>query len=411
MERSHDVVVIGGGPVGGNTARLIAQEGYNTLLVEEHKHIGIPPHCAGLITPRVFDMLDLPKQYIIQNIVYGANIHPPKGKTLIIEGNKKQACVIDRILFDKKIIESAKKHGTEILLDYRAINITQNKIILENKKNKEKKAISYKLLIGADGANSRIRKLCKLSNPAETLVGVGAEVYSVNLNPHFVEIFIGNHVAPGFFAWVIPIDYSGERARVGLCVSRQNSPRVRQYFEKFLGKLESLKIIKKEKKHTITGGFIPLGVMQKTYASHTMLVGDAAAQVKPTSGGGIYTGLKCSEHCAVTALKALTNNAFSEKSLSGYQSGWMKDIGKELKKGMEIRNLFVKFSDKDIDKIIMAINKPPILKLISKYGDIDYPSKLLPHLITKPRLLAELSPLLIKKIFQSSFSLPGAGGM
>ena len=151
--------------------------------------------------------------------------------------------------------------------------------------------------------------------------------------------------------------------------------------------------------------------MQKTYASHTMLVGDAAAQVKPTSGGGIYTGLKCSEHCAVTALKALTNNAFSEKSLSGYQTGWMKDIGKELKKGMEIRNLFVKFSDKDIDKIIMAINKPPILKLISKYGDVDYPSKLLSHLITKPRLLAELSPLLIKKIFQSSFSPPGAGGM
>ena len=58
------------------------------------------------------------------------------------------------------------------------------------------------------------------------------------------------------------------------------------------------------------GGTIPLGPLKKTVDDHVMLVGDAAAQVKPTSGGGIYPGLLCATQCAIVAEEAVQKQQF-----------------------------------------------------------------------------------------------------
>ena len=130
-----------------------------------------------------------------------------------------------------------------------------------------------------------------------------------------------------------------------------------------------------------------------------MLVGDAAAQVKPTSGGGIYPGLLCAHYCSSVALDALELNDFSSRVLNKYHKLWSKEIGKELSLGMKFRTIFKNFNDEKLDRYIKKLNNKKTIDAINKYGDIDYPSKLaFPLLKTSPSLLKLLpSALKLKK--------------
>ena len=88
------------------------------------------------------------------------------------------------------------------------------------------------------------------------------------------------------------------------------------------------------------GGTVPLGALKKTHASNVLIVGDAAAQVKPTSGGGIFTGLLCASHCSTTAVDALQKNDYTSQFLKKYHKLWSADIGMELYLGMRFRKIY-----------------------------------------------------------------------
>jgi len=128
-----------------------------------------------------------------------------------------------------------------------------------------------------------------------------------------------------------------------------------------------------------------------------LLVGDAAAQVKPTSGGGIYTGLLCAKYCSSVAIEALNKNDFSISMLKNYHKKWSAGIGRELNLGMKLRSIFKKLNDRQLDKYIKRFQNPIIIDTISKYGDIDYPSKLIKPLLERTPSLIKLLPKIIKK--------------
>ena len=71
--RSFDVIVIGAGPAGGYLAGKVAKAGYEVALVEEHREIGEPIQCGGLVTPRVFEYVNC-KETIIGS-VHGAELY------------------------------------------------------------------------------------------------------------------------------------------------------------------------------------------------------------------------------------------------------------------------------------------------------------------------------------------------
>jgi digeranylgeranylglycerophospholipid reductase len=119
-----------------------------------------------------------------------------------------------------------------------------------------------------------------------------------------------------------------------------------------------------------------------------MVVGDAAAQVKATSGGGVYTGLVCAGHCAKAAIRALERDDLSTKTLSGYHRAWMGDIGDELKKGLLIHRMYGSMTDAQFDEAFELLGREDVLELINSVGDIDYPSNLAWSLLRKePRLV------------------------
>jgi flavin-dependent dehydrogenase len=144
-------------------------------------------------------------------------------------------------------------------------------------------------------------------------------------------------------------------------------------------------------------GVIPLGALKKTFTNNILLVGDAAAQVKPTSGGGLYPGLLSANHCANIAICSLEKNDFSSNFLKKYHKLWNKDIGKELNRGMTFRTVFKKLSDEEFDKYICRFKNPKIVDIINKYGDIDYPSRLASPLIKKKPSILKLATNMLKK--------------
>lgn len=392
----YDTVVVGAGPIGGYIAGKIAEKSYKVIIFEKNKQIGKPVNCAGLVSPRVFDLLDIEKEKVIQNTLLGANIHSPSGDILTIGGNKVHAYAIDRTKFDNEIINKSKEKGAEILLDNNVLSAQkiENHIEISSSKNIE---VKTKLVIGADGPYSKIRDRFILPEPKELLRGIGAEITNTNLNPDFVEIFVGEKIAPGFFAWIIPTNRNGTNARIGLCISQNTRDSPKFYFQNFLKNKNSIQFLDKIKIIKYIGGVIPLGFLKKTYNSNVLVAGDAAAQVKPTSGGGIYTGLLSANYCSRVAIDALEKNNFSSQFLKKYHKMWYSDIGRELFLGMKFRTIFKNLTDKQIDKYIKKFKNPKITEIISEFGDIDYPSKLVAPLLKKTPTLIRLIPSIIKE--------------
>jgi digeranylgeranylglycerophospholipid reductase len=386
--KAYDVLIVGGGPIGGHVAERIAEKKYTVAVFEKKRKIGVPMNCAGLVTQRVFDFLDISKNDVIKNEVKGANIHSPSGSILSIGGDRVHALVIDRTKFDQKIIKNAQKKGAEVFTGCKVKTVSKSKNYIEVETSKNLK-VRGKILIGADGPHSLVRKQLNFPKPHEYLNGIGAEISDANLESDMVEIFVGNNIAPSFFAWIIPLNGEGTRARIGLCTNQNTEKSPKFYFDALFKNKFTVPYLENIKIEKNIGGLIPLGFLKKTYDSNVMLVGDAAAQVKPTSGGGIYPGLLCADHCANVAVNALTNNDFSHQFLKKYQKLWIKDLGRELSMGIKFRSFYKRFSDKQFDKYIKFFQNPKVINTVNKYGDIDYPSKLL-----KP--LLKVTPMLFK---------------
>jgi geranylgeranyl reductase family protein len=387
----YDVSIVGGGPIGGYVAGEIARKDFKVAVFEKNKEIGIPVNCAGLVTPRVFEFLDITKKNVIQNKVKGAHIHSPSGNILTIGGDKVHALVIDRSKFDKDIIEKSAEAGAEIFTENNVLSAQKidNHIEL---KTSQKKDIKCKLLVGADGPYSKVRDRFAFPEPTEFLRGIGAEVTNTNLDPNFVEIFVGRNIAPGFFSWIIPTTNNGDNARIGLCIMQKAPHSPKHYFSNLLKNKHVLSFLKNAKITKYIGGIVPLGALNRTYLSNVLVVGDAAAQVKPTSGGGIYTGLLCASHCTTIAIDALQKNNFTSQFLKKYHKLWTADIGRELYLGMKFRKIYKNLTDKQMDKYIEKFKNPKIVEIITKYGDIDYPSKLVKPLLKKAPTLLKLLP-------------------
>ncbi len=403
---TYDVIITGAGPIGAYTAWQIAQAGYAVALLEEHHTIGTPVKCAGLITPRVFNTFNIPKNNIIQNTITGAHIHSPNNHILTITGDRTHAYVINRIKFDQHLTHQATTHHATLLTHTKltAIDHTNQTINVTNTPQNTQRELSYRILIGADGAHSTVRHRGGFPLPTEYLRGIGAELTDTNLNPDYVEIFLGQHIAPGFFAWIIPTNDTGTTARIGLCVTAQATHPIKTYFQRLYNHPYTKKHLSGSRVTQTTAGSIPLGPLNKTTQPHIMLVGDAAAQVKPTSGGGIYPGLCSAAHCATTAITALKTH--TTNTLTNYHKQWTQDIYRELRLGMRFRSIFTQLSDTQINQYLEKMNNPKTIEIITAHGDIDYPSRLVIPLVKRHPSLLTLFPSALKK----PVHLRGGGG-
>jgi flavin-dependent dehydrogenase len=168
-----------------------------------------------------------------------------------------------------------------------------------------------------------------------------------------------------------------------------------EYFSRFLKNPLVAKRLEEAEPISYQAGMIPFGLSKRTAADNVVIVGDAACQVKATSGGGLYTGLASAAECANVLVNSLESKDHSHASLSRYEKMWFERVGKELKRDLMLHRAFARLSDKKFEKVFDLVDREDILDLITKRGDIDYPSKLGWRLVKmEPRLLRFATPAL-----------------
>jgi geranylgeranyl reductase family protein len=378
----YDIVVVGGGPVGATAARLSAEAGLSTLLIEEHASIGHPVQCAGLLSSSAFAECEVTNRSV-HNTVSGARVISGKGSELLFDAKKTKAYVVDRAALDYEMVHAAADAGANIQLKTYAKWVRPGLLATRGINGSEE--ISCEICIAADGPRSGIARSAGLSRPRHLLAGIQADI-PINCDPRFVEIH--PDASPDFFGWVIPI--SETRARIGLCGLTDIPAR----FRSFIGKYTDCSV------HCVTGA-IPFGPLEKTYADRLMVCGDAGGFPKPTSGGGVYTGIRSARHAVATAVRALELDHTAEKALYTYERLWKADFGRELSLGMQLYDMRRRMTGDDIDLAIRTLSDPTILRIIVEDGDMDRPGRLIKRLLFKPELLPLFGRLGISQFLRS----------
>jgi geranylgeranyl reductase family protein len=397
-----DVLIIGAGPCGSFTAFGIASQGFKVLLCEEHNEVGKPTHCAGHVSINGFKRIgiNVPKG-IIQNKVHGAIIYSPSGKKFMIERKKPISIVIDRASFDKYLSTLAIDKGAQLLLNTKVqfLLFEKNfmKVILTNN-NEKRTTISPKLVIDTEGSSGIVLRKSGFLAPKRSacIIGINALMENVEaFDEKIVEVYLSQKYAPNFFGWIIPI--KNGMAKVGLGIPKGNPLKL---FELFIKKHPIVsKKLKKSKTLSLSIHPIPLeGGIAKTYHNGLLVVGDAASQVKPTTGGGITFGLICSKIASEVACNALKANNCSQEFLADYQKLWKKSIGLDLYFMKKFRNFMNSLSDEEIDKIIQKASMLNLEAIISEIGDMDYQGRSFLKALWSPQILAFLFYLIFKKV-------------
>ncbi len=379
---AFDVVVVGAGPTGGLVAERVARAGYEVALVEEHREVGEPVQCGGLVTPRVFEYVRC-KETVIGE-VHGAEIFSPGGHRIQIDGHKTEAVVVDRARFDRAVVADAIRAGARTFLGTQAQGARRldGGVELLADRDGMPFRLRGKILIGCDGVRSNVAKWFEILRPKKILPGFEVEMVGVHGDPGYVKLFLGREFAPGFFGWIIP---SGETARVGLCLGEGNAY---AHLGKMLRRPAVMEYTKGAQPILYIAGGIPLGFPRRSHADNVMVVGDAACHAKSTSGGGIFTGLMCASFAARVAVEALEAKDYSARIMHRYHRAWTRSIGKELRKDLAIHESFARLTDEQLEELFDLLDNPAILDLIERRGDIDFPSKVGWALLKEePRLL------------------------
>ncbi len=378
----YDVVVVGAGPVGATAARYAALNGASVLLIEEHASVGSPVGCTGLLSTRAILECDVePTNDFVLNSVRGAHVYSPDGNCLPIDGGKTKAYVVSRKMFDRKLVKMAVDAGVDVSIKTRAVGLDRSKRLqkLSVLQDGVSKTITSNVIIGADGVRSNIAQMSGLGRVQKVLSGIQIEApYSSN-DTDFVELFMGSQ-APGFFAWAVPV--SDKISRIGLAVPPSNESHAVQYLNGLLNSNQGVSARYGGGALDIVYGGIPLGPLEKTAADGVLIVGDAAGQVKPTSGGGVYTGVACAKIAGEVAALATIEEDASVNRLNEYDKRWRAKLGRELGIGMKIHEFMGGLSDAELDDLLGSMNTPAILDMITEYGDMDHPSILIKKLLS-----------------------------
>ena len=359
------ITIIGAGPAGCYAAYLLAKNGHEVHIYEEHSSIGSPIQCTGLVTSSISKVYE-PDNSSIVNRISKVSIFSPDNKAIKITF-REENLVLDRQRFDSEIAKKAEQQGAKIHLNHRLIDYDNSTNTLKIKSILDNKIIEIKdsIVIAADGPQSRIAASFN-KEPNKFWLGIQYLIEYENEN----EIEFYPSIAT--FAWIVPEDE--HKARIGL-ISDSNDPKIRENLHLFLsqkcGKDYKKKIISTQA--GLIPRFNPRKVLQKNNA---FLIGDAASLVKATTAGGIIQSLQSAEILA---------GCIDKKK--DYTKELRKKMYKDLKIHAYMRNIMDKFTDKDWNSLFKKFGSPKAKEILEN-NDRDDPKALIIKLLkADPSLL------------------------
>jgi digeranylgeranylglycerophospholipid reductase len=334
----YDVIVVGAGPTGSYIAHRLASVGHKIAVFEKHKRIGDGIQCTGIIGAECVERFPIFDGTVLDKVSL-AKLFSPSRREIRLWRQHVQAYIIDRVAFDRSIAEKAQQQGADYVTGCRVrdIAVLNDRVRIETDGENTYEA---KTAVVASGFDSRIPEKLGLGRVGDIVIGAQAEVSIDGYRD--LEVYLDHGVAQGFFAWFVPT--APKRALVGLFSRKKPGEQLKTFLAMLF---QQGRIASPEARIAYSG--IPLQPLVKTYRERVIVVGDAAGQVKPTTGGGVYYGLLCAEIAADTLHQALATDTFSDDFFSGYQKAWQDKIGWELRIGYLARRLYEGLTDRQID--------------------------------------------------------------
>lgn len=344
LKNLYDVAVIGGGPVGSQVAYRLASLGYHAIVLERKSTLNAFVCCTGIVSKECVAAFSIPES-VIHRWANGARICSPLFKFLEVERDSPQVAILNRPAFNELWAEYAQSAGAEYVTgcEVRGIRRGKKSVALDVINQGVGTSVQARVVVLSAGFGSQLVDGLGLGAAGDFVMGAQAEVET--RESERVEVYLGNKVAPRFFAWLVPT--TPGKALVGL-LSRRHPP---AYLRSLLARLAAEGKIASAQVPFTYGG-VPLKPLPKTYADRLLVVGTAAGQVKPLTGGGIYFGLLCADIAANTLHRCLGWDDLSADKLALYQRNWKRRLGRELRTGYLARRIFERLSDRQFDRLL-----------------------------------------------------------
>lgn len=360
----YDVIVVGAGPAGSYAACELASSGYSVAVLEQKEAVGVGVCCTGIISLECFDSFGINPEVIL-NKASSAKFFSPSGKCLRLQDNRVQACVLDRASFDQAIARKAQAMGANYLFLSRATDIVieKDKTLVEISHYGSRERLTARAVILANGFNPRLSQKLNLGKIEHFIIGAQVEVEADDVNE--IEVYFNQRIAPGFFSWLVPT--SANKALVGLLAMSH----AKVYLQKFLlSPFCRRRIVRQEGR--IKQKAMPLGTLSHSYGNRMLVIGDAAGQVKPTTGGGIYFGHLGAKIAAEVLGEALSNDDLSAARLACYQGQWKAKMGKEISLGYWTRRAYFKLSDRQVERIFSMFDSGGIARTLLDSPNLSF---------------------------------------
>ncbi len=363
MHKRYDVAVIGAGPIGSYTAYQLADKGFKVCMFDAKKEIGENVICAGVISKKAFIRYDLPTDSILSRID-SLTFVSPGGQRLEHEPKDVFAYVVSRSIFDKSLLTMAKRVGVDVFMSHRIRDIEETGGYYAVWCRKIK--CLAKCVVIATGVDYDLHTQLRLSKPPRFLIGSQIEM-PLTVDASRMVIHIGHEVAPASFGWVVPAGKGV--ARIGVIVLKKGTVWLERMFERRLHMP-----VEKLNRQALKIKPIAYGPAKKSVKGRIITVGEAAGQVKTTTGGGIFYGLLCSE----IAVEKLTQALKNKGNLNDYEITWRSTLISELDIGIRMRRIAAQLSDQNIEDLFTFVKRHKFwVEMLVPRINFDFHSNLL----------------------------------
>ena len=344
MNSLYDVAVIGGGPSGSYVAFLLAAAGHNVVVLEQRRSDSLAPRCTGVVGLPYVEMVGAARDVILAE-ASSVSLISPSGGALRVKSAHVQAYILDRVLLERQLRRSAESAGAELRdgLVVTRIERKQGRFEVSGSLGGSSQHFSCRALILAAGVSPGLSRQLGVSSPGHHMVGTHVEVDMDGVLE--TEVYLLPQFSPGAFAWLVPI--GPRRVRVGALCASAAGRLTREFLElpRVRSRLASMP-------EAVFQRPVPVSACARSYAAGAVVIGDAAGQVKPTTGGGLYFGACGAREAAAVIGRALDSDDLSAAALSAYQRRWKSAFGSELRRGSLTRSIYARLSPSQVDRII-----------------------------------------------------------